>query len=74
MVFLPVQGWHLELKSLSMSQQMLSTEEKLNLITRRQSFLEAADAESLKRLLQEKPKLKLAWETTPTGKRTSPSG
>lgn len=57
-----------------MSQQILSTEEKLNLITRRQSFLEAADAESLKRLLEEKPKLRLAWETTPTGKRMSPSG
>ncbi|KAJ5409132.1 tyrosyl-trna synthetase [Penicillium cosmopolitanum] len=51
-----------------MGQNTLSTEEKLNLITRRQSFLEAADAESLKRLLEEKPKLKLAWETTPTGK------
>lgn len=57
-----------------MSQKMLSTEEKLNLITRRQSFLEPADAESLQGLLEEKPKLKLAWETTPTGKRMCPFG
>lgn len=53
---------------------MSSNETKLSLITRRQSFLDAADEESLKRLLEEKPKLKLAWETTPTGKRTFPLG
>ncbi|OKO97524.1 Tyrosine--tRNA ligase, cytoplasmic [Penicillium subrubescens] len=47
---------------------MVTTEEKWNFITRRQSFLEDADAESLKQLLEVKPKLKLAWETTPTGK------
>lgn len=55
-----------------MSQNMITTEEKLNFITRRQSFLEDADAESLKQLLEVKPKLKLAWETTPTGKRAYP--
>lgn len=48
---------------------MITTEEKWKFITRRQSFLEDADAESLKQLLEVKPKLKLAWETTPTGKR-----
>jgi tyrosyl-tRNA synthetase len=48
---------------------MLSTQEKFDLIARRQSFLEDADAESLKQVLETKPKLKLAWETTPTGKR-----
>ncbi|KAM7212571.1 tyrosine--tRNA ligase, cytoplasmic [Rhypophila decipiens] len=47
---------------------MLSTREKFDLIARRQSFLEDADAESLKQLLEKKPRLKLAWETTPTGK------
>ncbi|KAM7187845.1 tyrosine--tRNA ligase, cytoplasmic [Naviculisporaceae sp. PSN 640] len=47
---------------------MLSTQEKFDLIARRQSFLEDADAESLKLLLEDKPQLKLAWETTPTGK------
>lgn len=48
---------------------MLSTQEKFDIITRRQSFLEDADAVSLKQLLENKPQLKLAWETTPTGKR-----
>jgi hypothetical protein len=52
---------------------MITTEEKWNFITRRQSFLEDADAESLKQLLEAKPNLKLAWETTPTGKRMFPS-
>lgn len=66
----PTEDQQFEYKPLSLA-DMLTTEEKLNFITRRQSFLQDADA--LKRLLEEKPKLKLAWETTPTGKRMSPS-
>ncbi|KAK8162947.1 hypothetical protein IWX90DRAFT_257738 [Phyllosticta citrichinensis] len=52
---------------------MLPTEEKFNLITRQQAFLSDADRDSLRTLLARREAegqapLKLAWETTPTGK------
>ena len=40
---------------------MMSGEQKFNLITRRQTFLRASDADSFKALLARKEKPKIVW-------------
>ena len=42
---------------------MISGEQKFNLITQRQSFLRASDADSFKALLAKKEKPKIVWGT-----------
>ncbi|EKG18664.1 Aminoacyl-tRNA synthetase class Ib [Macrophomina phaseolina MS6] len=47
---------------------MIPSEERLRLVTRRQSLHDPADAQLLEKLLAEKEQPKIAWVTAPTGK------